>query len=148
MTPRQEEARRLALSGLLNTEIAVQMGISRQGVHNLLKATGTPSNRHPKPDAEQIVTLYQQGLTDGDIAQETGWCKATVQYTRYRAGTRGRIGGQPVLVPCEVERLCRLAREGWTQIELATEFGVNQTLISKTLIKHGLRRQTKRTTKQ
>jgi predicted transcriptional regulator len=147
MTPRQEEARRLALSGLTVKQIAAEMKCSRQGVEKYLKATGTQPHRVVKYTDEQIVTLHQEGLTDPDIARELGICVNTVLKVRHRLGIKTHYR-TPILSSVDVKRLLSLAKQGWRQVDLAEEFGVHQSCISKLLIKYGLRRQTKRTTKQ
>lgn len=147
MTPRQEEARRLALSGLTVKQIAAEMKCSRQGVEKYLKATGTQPHRVVKYTDDQIATLHQDGLTDIDIARELGICTETVLKVRHRLGLKAH-GSIPVLGPSEVECLLSRAREGVSQVDLAKEFGIAQPTISTYLIKHGQRRQTKRTTKQ
>ena len=147
MTPRQEEARRLALSGLTVKQIAVEMGITRQGVEYNLKATGTEPFRVVKYSDHQIASLHQEGLTDTEIAAELGISTDTVSNVRHRLGIKAhdRI---LVLGPSEVECLLNRAREGTRQVVLAKEFGIAQNTVSTYLIKHGLRRHTKRTAKQ
>ena len=149
MTPRQEEARRLALAGLTVNEIAEQMYCSRQTVYSHLKATGTLYNSRPKPTDVEIISMYEGGMNDEEIMNLTGLSHWYLLRVRRRSGVKDRVGGTPpVLTPVEVERLLLLARQGLTQINLAKEFGISQNTISKYLIKYGLRRQTKRTTKQ
>ncbi len=137
----------LALSGLTVKQIAAEMKCSRQSVETYLKATGTQPHRVVKYTDEQIVNLHQNGLTDADIARELGICVNTVLNVRHRLGIKAH-DRVPVLTSQDVKRLLHLARQGWRQTDLADEFGVHQSCISKLLIKHGMRRQTKRTTKQ
>ena len=139
MTPRQEEARRLALAGLTVKQIAVEIGITRQGVENCLKATGTQPHRVVKYTDDQIIAFHQDGLTDIDIARELGICTETVLKVRHRLGLKAH-GSIPVLGPSEVERLLTRAREGARQVDLAKEFNIAQRTVSTYLIKHGIRR--------
>jgi DNA-binding NarL/FixJ family response regulator len=143
MTPRQAEARRLALSGLTVRQIAAEMGIARQGVEYHLKATNTPPHRAVKYTDEQIAALHQEGLTDADIAAELGISTNTVMLARQRLGLKARLGCVPILAHAEVERVLTLARQGWRQVDIAAECGVSQVTVSKTCIKHGIRRLTR-----
>lgn len=118
MTPRQEEARRLALSGLLNTEIAAQMGISHQRVHNLLKATGTPSNSHPKPNKdERIARLYQLGMSITAIAKVVKISNKSVRDALKRKGVETRKPGTQTLLSGDEIRA--LALSGLTVRQIA-----------------------------
>ena len=148
MTPRQEEARRLALSGLTVKQIAAEMMCSRQGVEKYLKATGTQPHRVVKYTDEQIKVLAEDGLTDTDIACQLGICSNTVLNVRHRLGIERRCGAPLILSSIEVARLLDLAQQGWRQVDIAKKFGVSQNTVSRILINNGLRSHTKRTAKQ
>ena len=137
----------LALSGLTVKQIATEMKCSRQTVYKHLKATGAQSVIVGKYTDDQIVSLHQDGLTDADIATELGVCIKTVLVTRKRLGLNSYPGVAPILSVVEVDRLLSLARQGWTQINLAKEFGIAQKTVSNYLIKYGVRRYKQHTRK-
>lgn len=144
MTPRQAEARRLALDGLTLNEIAAEMGVTRQAVQQLLKATDTtarrsPGNCRPSPTPEEVVALYQEGLTDEDVARMFGISQYTVRDRRRKAGVKGCGGVPPRFTPTDVDRIVALHHEGWSQMKIAAEYGADQTTVSRTLRKRGIR---------
>ncbi len=147
MTPRQKEVRRLALSGLTVKQIATEMKCSRQTVYNHLKATDTQPVSVGGYTDDQIVALHRDGLTDSDIANELGVCVKTVLVARKRLGLNSPVGCAPILSAAEVNRVLSLARQGWTQINLAKEFGIAQKTVSNYLIKYGVRRHKQHTRK-
>lgn len=130
MTPRQEEARRLALSGLLNTEIAVQLGITRQSVHELLKATGTPSNSHHKPnkyDAD-VIRLYDMGWSQADIARELGIRQQLASRIMVRLGLRT----QHIPIASD-EQIVGLYQDGMSYRDIASNLKLSHGLVWRTL---------------
>ena len=135
------EVLRLHAEGLTNRAIARRVGRSYERVRQLLKEEGLTRNPYCAPSHEAaIVTLYEQGLTDADIAQELGMCEAWAGQVRRRAGVQGRTT-PPKLAPVEVERLLTLARQGWRQVDIAAEVGLSQGKVSDIMRRHGIERQ-------
>lgn len=87
----------------------------------------------------QIVALYEEGLTDADVARTLGISEGVAGDRRRRAGVKGRPT-TPRLVPCEVDRLLEMARAGAAYADLGVEFGLSPLYVTVILRKHGFRR--------
>jgi DNA-binding CsgD family transcriptional regulator len=142
MNPRREEAKRLRAQGMSLSQIGRVIGVSRQRVAQLL---APPPECKPRNDRRQaIVSLYEEGLTDADIARTLGVCLATVSKHRRGAGIKGRKC-TPLLVPCEVDRLLEMVRAGVRYAAIGEAFGISRELVGTIARKHGVRRATART---
>ena len=87
----------------------------------------------------QIVALYEEGLTDADVARTLGISEGAPGDSPRRAGVKGRPT-MPRLVPCDVERLLTMARAGVAYADLGAEFGLSPRYVTVLLRKHGFRR--------
>lgn len=151
MIPRREEAVRLRAQGMSLTKIGLEMGISRQRVGQLLapaeraheptvrQVMPAPAPKAPDELTLQIIRLYEEGLTDADIARTLGISEGVAGDRRRRAGVKGRPT-TPRLVPCDVERLLTMARAGAAYADLGAEFGLSPLYVTVLLRKHGFRR--------
>lgn len=137
----REVARNLRAQGMSLAQIGREMGVSRERARQLL-APMKPLR--VMPDDAVIVALYEEGLTDSDVAQEVGVSRQHILRVRTRLGVQGRRGSPPRLVPCEVERLIEMAQGGATDEELSAAFNVSVTHAARIRCAHGLKRQTGR----
>ena len=81
-------AMRLYRSGMLDREIAAQIGVSANAVNSWRKGEGLPSNAPPRrsPDGEAIRALHAQGLNDREIGRKLGMRPVAVCKWRHKHG--------------------------------------------------------------
>lgn len=83
-----EFALRLYRSGMLDREIARELGVSATAINNWRKDEGLPSNAPPRrtPDGEAIRALHAQGLNDREIARQLDMRAVAVCKWRHKHG--------------------------------------------------------------
>ena len=83
-------------------EIAIRYVISRQRVHQILKARGIPSRPtgplRPTELDDRMVALYETGGTLRDVAEVVGVSYGTVRNVLRRRGVTLRPPGTPTLI--------------------------------------------------
>lgn len=78
--------------------------------------------------AREVAALVEEGLTDGEIAEQLGRTIDSVAAARHRAlGPKYKVVR---LTPDEHATIDRMILEGFNQYEIAREVGCNQTLVS------------------
>ena len=149
----RERARNLRAQGMTLAQIGREMGLTKQRVHQIFEGQTPPRpethqtikrtlNGDPMPDDAVFLALYEEGLTDGDVARVLGVHYWQARDLRRRAGVKARQGRPSVLAPCDLERLLEMARNGAIGAELAAEFGINMHYANYLCRKHGLNRST------
>jgi len=79
--------RELHADGLTDREIAVELGVSRQGVWVARTALRLKAHRRWRRFADaQLRVLHARGLTDGQIGRRLGVTKQTVGKRRQKLG--------------------------------------------------------------
>ncbi len=83
-----EFALRLYRSGMLDREIARELGVSANAVNCWRKGEGLPSNAPPRrtPDGEAIRALHAQGLNDREIGRQLDMRAVAVCKWRHKHG--------------------------------------------------------------
>ena len=72
--------------GLMDTEIAERLGVTKLVVFRWRKQNNLPCNRYrnkTKNDYDKVSELYRAGLGDKEIAERVGICERSVQRWRY-----------------------------------------------------------------
>jgi DNA-binding CsgD family transcriptional regulator len=96
------------------------------------------NNRRPLPgsytdaDREVMRELYEGGLTYAQIGQRFSTHGTYVGQILRSLGIKGRPTAQ-ILTPSQQAEICRLRASGLKQPVIASQFGVSQTLVSRTI---------------
>ena len=92
-----DKVRELHTQGMLDKEIAAQLGIGRRTVTNIRDSLGlTP---HHGVDADQVLRLHTDGLTDRQIADRINQTRVRKINRRTVWGVRKRLGLNPNPAP-------------------------------------------------
>lgn len=92
-----DKVRALHTQGMLDKEIAAQLGIGRRTVTNIRDSLGlTP---HHGVDADQVLRLHTDGLTDRQIADRINQTRVRKINRRTIWGVRKRLGLNPNPAP-------------------------------------------------
>ena len=85
---RNERIFALAGQGLLDPEIASQLGVTPGTVRSVRRRAGVPGTPKPRETTgwrEAIFDAHRRGLTNAEIAEETGYSQRTVEQQLYEA---------------------------------------------------------------
>lgn len=125
MTPEQRKAGEcpVRMEGILPVRIV------RPKVHAYAIDKRTVTKRRMTYDPDQMLTLYDQGKTDGEIAESVGCAKDTVMKWRRRKGLTPNVNKPKT--PINYELVRRLYMAGLTDIEIAGALGCCRSAIQK-----------------
>lgn len=92
-----DKVRELHTQGMLDKEIAAQLGIGRRTVANIRDSLGLAP--HHGVDADQVLRLHTDGLTDRQIADRINQTRVRKINRRTIWGVRKRLGLNPNPAP-------------------------------------------------
>lgn len=84
-----------------------------------------------------IVNLYQQGMTQPEIAKIYGCCASTISSILIKMNVETRSGGSRITKE-DISKMCEMYRSGALLKDIARHFNINITTVSKNLNKNGI----------
>jgi len=123
----KSEIIKLIDEGMSQSEIAKRLEISRQAIYNRLTYTSVRDKKDSK-----IINLYEAGLTPQQIATAIDYSCSGVKSALIRLNLPVRLKFKQNY---RTEEIKELWKKGLTINEMVEETGVNQSYISKVLIR-------------
>lgn len=148
----EEESHVIELYKLMGAtaKVAKQYDVNAETIRRILVRNNVPrrkpkrekpreagaNNRHKNIDGEQVVELFEQGMTQTAIAVKLGCSNQTVHYHLKKIGLTSRRGTHSA----DIDAIEREYLDGATTYELGEKYGVSHETIGRWMLKRGHRR--------